>query len=177
MSAQIVKLVSQKSDGRAKSVVLTENGRVCLGCKEAKAWGEFSKDAHGLNQKSARCVDCRNEKGRQVYKENPAVRRSGIKNRSDKLKRLYGITYADAVHALDAQFGRCANEPCGKEINLEVKGSHGSRAFIDHDHKTGKFRGMLCVACNTLLGKLENNENIYLGLLRYAAKHKRNKEI
>jgi len=29
---------------------------------------------------------------------------------------------------------------------------------IDHNHVTGKVRGLLCVSCNTTLGRLENND-------------------
>lgn len=171
MSA-VLKLVSDRKniDGRQK-VVLTDNGRVCLRCDEGKSWDKFHKDVHGYNQKTATCIDCRNEKGREVYKENPAVRRSGMKNRPDKLKRLYGVTYTEIEQVLVKQNFKCANRACGKHINLEVSGTKKNRAVIDHDHATGKFRALLCIPCNSALGLIETKEDVLLGLMEYKTKH------
>ncbi len=156
-----------------KNVILTENGRVCNKCEKTKSWDEFSKDMRGYNQKNSICRECRNNAFRNEYKDNPAVRRlGGIKIRQDKLKRVYGITYADVVRTFDKQLGRCANRACGKEISLEVKGTSLNRAVIDHCHKTGKFRALLCSPCNTALGVLESKENIVLGLMDYISKYK-----
>ncbi len=168
MSAEIIKI------DKRKTVVLTENGRTCLKCGEEKSWDKFAKDAHGFNQKTATCSDCKNAKFRKIYKENPNVRRSGIKNRPDKLKRLYGVTYEQVIHMLDAQHGLCANRGCGKEISLEVKGPVKNRAVIDHNHTTGKVRELLCVHCNSALGLIETKQNMMLGLAEYLQKHKNN---
>ncbi len=158
-------------DGRKKQVV-TETGRVCVDCNQEKVWDEFSKDIRGLNQKTANCKSCRNVKARAVYQENPAVRRSGMKNRPDKLMRLYGVTYAQVVLMLHRQHGRCDNRACGKEISLDVKGPVKNRAVIDHCHTTGKVRALLCTPCNTILGTVETKWNTILGLIDYAAKFK-----
>ena len=161
--------------------------RTCKKCGEVKAIGEFPTKAGYFIHK---CIDCnrayRREQNKRLmadpkYQEkrslqkknhwakNPDKRR-GIKDRPDKLKRLYGITYADVVHALDAQHGRCANRACGREISLEVMGAKGNRAVIDHNHKTGKFRALLCSPCNVKLGVIESDENIFLGLMEYETK-------
>lgn len=166
----VPKEVFPKKDGRSPDLV--EGGCICLSCGEGKVWDHFHKDVNGFNKKTATCITCRNVKGRQVYKDNPIVRRSGIKNRPDRLKRLYGVTYEQIVRVLDEQHGLCANRGCGKEISLEIKGSHADRAVIDHDHKTGKFRAMLCSPCNVILGMLETRENTVLGLYDYLNKHK-----
>jgi len=42
-----------------------------------------------------------------------------------------------------------------------------NRVVIDHDHATGKFRGLLCNGCNTMLGMAQEDENI----LRAAASY------
>ena len=153
-----------------RGVVLCDGGRVCLKCDEPKAWDQFAKDIHGYNKKTATCIPCRNAKGREVYMSNPAVCRSGMASRPDKLMKQYGITYADVVRTFDAQHGRCANRACGKEISLEVKQGH-NRAMIDHNHKTGKFRALLCCACNFSLGYIEKQGNILLGLQEYLTKY------
>lgn len=165
--------IAPKTKYSRSDVKLIAGGRVCLKCEQGKSWGEFAKDVHGYNQKTATCKPCRNEKGRSVYKENPVVRRSGIKNRPDKLKRLYGITYEDVVRVFDKQFGKCANIGCGKDISLSAPNGK-NRAVIDHCHTTGKFRALLCTKCNLDLGMLENNENRFLGLVEYLQKHKNN---
>jgi len=63
------------------------------------------------------------------------------------LKWRYGM----APHAYDrmlaSQGGACAI--CGR---LES----GKRLAVDHDHVTGKVRGLLCNNCNICLGGLEN---------------------
>ena len=155
-----------------KTVVLTADGRVCIKCEQGKPWSEFAKDVHGYNQKTANCLDCRNAKSRQVYKDNPNVKRGEIKNRPDRLMRLYGVTWEQVVQTLANQFGRCANHGCSKEISLDVKGVQKNRAVIDHCHTTGKFRAVLCVDCNCLLGQLETKGAKVLGLMDYINKHR-----
>ena len=56
----------------------------------------------------------------------------------------YGLTVA-GFHALAArQKGRCAG--CNRQLE------EGRRTHVDHDHSTGKVRGLLCNGCNTALG-------------------------
>jgi hypothetical protein len=95
---------------------------------------------------------------RQHYYAAPAEQRK-IKNRENMLKAKFGITaeFYDAL--LVAQRGVCAI--CGKP-ETEV-GNHGEvrPLAVDHDHKTGKVRGLLCNKCNPMLG-MANDEEIIL---------------
>ena len=64
---------------------------------------------------------------------------SHSKTRARRLMTLYGITLAQYASMLKRQGGRCAI--CGrppKRRNLDV----------DHDHATGRVRGLLCFNCN-----------------------------
>lgn len=76
------------------------------------------------------------------------------------LKYKYDITLENYKKMFEEQGGVCAI--CGK-TQTEFK-----RAFdIDHDHETGKVRGLLCNSCNTALGttKAENlneQQKLYL---------------
>ena len=82
-------------------------------------------------------------------------------NRAHKYKNKYGITIEDYDRMLEDQGGRCAicrtNDP----------GGSGSRFAVDHDHKTGKVRGLLCTNCNTGIGLLQDDVLILEQAIRY----------
>jgi len=45
------------------------------------------------------------------------------------------------------------------------------RLHVDHDHETGAIRGLLCVFCNTTVGRVEDQEH-YQRILAYLQHHK-----
>lgn len=69
--------------------------------------------------------------------------------------RKYGWTVEEYQQMLESQGGVCAI--CGKTQTRIKKSGEVFQLAIDHDHKTGKVRGLLCDICNQLLGKIENN--------------------
>lgn len=88
-----------------------------------------------------------------------------VKNPSKSVKRKwnlsarYGITPEQWDEMLTKQGGACVicREP-------------PKRPVVDHDHKTGKVRGILCHRCNVILHGIENHDYRsramrYLGLL------------
>lgn len=64
-----------------------------------------------------------------------------------RLRRLYGITGEEYVVLFRAQHSRCY--VCQKQ-----KTQHLS---VDHDHKTGLVRGLLCSHCNYVMGWLHDD--------------------
>lgn len=96
--------------------------------------------------------------------------------RDINLRRKYGITEKDYEKLLAKQNGKCAI--CGftpyDRAKFEGKlGKQGSlpinyrNLHVDHCHKTGKVRGLLCWSCNVGLGKFFDNPNT----LKEAAKY------
>lgn len=79
-------------------------------------------------------------------------------SRKSKLKTKYGLTPEEAVLLLESQGGRCA-------ICLKLLKWPSKNAQIDHDHRTGKVRGILCMRCNRSIGAFEDSPR----LLRFAA--------
>lgn len=77
--------------------------------------------------------------------------------RARQYKIRYGITIADYDSMLAAQGGCCAicklTTP-SKRKKLGERYYHSAFA-VDHDHTTGKVRGLLCAGCNVALGKIE----------------------
>lgn len=75
------------------------------------------------------------------------------------LKMEYGLSLEQYDEIFEQQNGVCAI--CGG-IN-----SDGRRLFVDHNHKTNKVRGLLCINCNRKLGIVEDTgfvcaANLYL---------------
>lgn len=70
------------------------------------------------------------------------------------LKRTYGITVDDYRKLLEQQDHRCAI--CGG-IGFLMAKTHKALLLVDHDHKTGEVRGLLCHNCNRALGLLHDN--------------------
>lgn len=75
-------------------------------------------------------------------------RKDGRKN--SILKSKYGITLNDYKKLFKQQKGKCL--VCGKKSNKTL--------HVDHNHKTGKVRGLLCFRCNYGIGYF--HENIYI---------------
>ena len=97
-------------------------------------------------------------KGRAYHKAWKASERGKLSNLESKFRCLYGITLVEYDQMIADQGGGCkiCMEPPGKK-----------RLAVDHDHKTGRVRGLLCLGCNTALGNVKDNPV----LLRRLADH------
>lgn len=71
---------------------------------------------------------------------------------------VYGLSPEDHAALINLQEGRCAI--CGKFP--DTRG-----LFVDHDHTTGKVRGLLCVKCNTGLGMFMDSIDNLTGAISY----------
>lgn len=94
------------------------------------------------------CLDCKKNKPLDEFKKRKVRYRSHTCNRCAMLRRMYGINDADYDTLFEAQGGKCAI--CGSADS----GRKGQPLFVDHDHSTGKVRGLLCWPCNRGLGFL-----------------------
>jgi hypothetical protein len=77
--------------------------------------------------------------------------------RASFLRTQYGMTESDYEQMYREQEGLCA---------ICKNPRRRRRLFVDHDHQTGRVRGLLCPTCNGGLGKLGDSEE---GLLRALA--------
>lgn len=62
----------------------------------------------------------------------------------------------------------------GNEVTGSTNNKHLSKTYnlvMDHDHKTGKFRGMLCNLCNRGLGNFKDNIDVLEKAIEYLKKN------
>ena len=78
--------------------------------------------------------------------------------------RVKGVDPVEAERVRAAHDGKC--ECCGTDKPKEA------RWCVDHDHKTGKVRGVLCSKCNTAIGKLGDTLEGVERAAEYLRKHK-----
>jgi hypothetical protein len=77
----------------------------------------------------------------------------------------YGLSGEDYNKIYNNQSGRCLG--CGRHRS-EFK----NNLCVDHDHKTGKIRGLLCDDCNLSLGRLQDSVETLRKLIEYLIKNK-----
>lgn len=98
------------------------------------------------------------QKGRMaIYREN-----NKEKIKSKRLLKNYGLTLVQMEEMIKAQGDKCF-------ICLLVK-----PLVVDHNHKTGKVRNLLCKECNAGIGLLKDSEEILTNALNYIKTHNLN---
>ena len=82
-----------------------------------------------------------------------------MSSRSSYLRRTYGITEDQYNAMVEDQAGACY---------LCKKKSRRVRLSVDHDHRTGTVRALLCTRCNEGLGRFEYSDDLLTRLMAYA---------
>lgn len=100
---------------------------------------------------------------RKWLKENPE--KSRLHRRRGNLKKL-GATIEQYETLWTEQGGKCANAACSFESPL-VMTDYRQGLQVDHDHKTGAIRNLLCPRCNTSLGHVDDSAALLRGLADY----------
>jgi Recombination endonuclease VII len=100
-------------------------------------WNDYNKNNR---ERIASLRQARKSAKPQIYKH---------KERAYTLKALYGMTVEAWDRMFYAQDQRCA---------ICRIGEHGGRGWAtDHNHETGKVRGILCHKCNLALGHADDS--------------------
>lgn len=92
------------------------------------------------------------------YQRRYQAKRSPEERRATWVKSKYRLTDEQYQEILEHD-GRC--DACGDALD------EGHRTHIDHDHKTGRFRGILCGHCNQAAGYVRDNPEKAERLARY----------
>lgn len=137
--------------------------KICPKCKKKLSVSKFNK-SNRRDGYQTYCRECHNAMQRAKYSSSPEEKvkrqiRAGrrkdknpLVTRDAELKRLYGINLEQYIDMFRAQGGVCAicKEECKTKKSLSV----------DHDHNTGKVRGLLCNRCNRALGMFSDSPEL-----------------
>lgn len=118
----------------------------CPKCGGTKFYNDRAK-------KKRRCAECQKERMRKIYATDEYKRKHRIADR--KRKRRCSETFYNTL--LGNQNGRCAI--CGDYKGYKLR--------MDHCHKTGKLRKLLCDNCNWGLGNFKDDVSILQEAIKY----------
>ena len=134
----------------------------CTKCSEYKDFNKFDKRKASKDGLTSQCTVCLRVKAMKVRKDNPeSTRANNLKNRFDMTIEQYNIIFLK-------QKGKC--RICNNaETMVDQKGTI-KWLSCDHNHNTGKVRGLLCNACNTGIGKMGDSIKVLESAIKYLKK-------
>ncbi len=148
-----------------------EGMKRCTHCKEVLPQEQFHKDKGFHDNLARRCKKCQGEMHEAWRLKNLGKaaehQRNWRKNNRDRSndhgrKYNYGIALGTYDRMLAMQNGKCA-------ICDATEGGGRGAFHVDHDHSSGKVRGLLCEACNLGLGKFKDRAELLLSAIKYLA--------
>lgn len=130
----------QAAKGRTvrEKIPVPRGSKRCPQCEEVKPHDQWEQNKSSSDGWASYCRSCRAERNRESY-----------------FRRKYGLTEAERDALRAETKGLCP-------ICLAAPAVH-----VDHDHETGKVRGVLCFSCNAALGQFKDRPDV----LRRAAEY------
>jgi hypothetical protein len=128
---------------------------VCCEEKEDTAFNKCSKSKDGLQHY---CRVCSNRKRKEWDLEDPE------RTKGKYLRESYGLSFTQYTKMLEDQDNKCAI--CGEEETRFLK-----KLVVDHCHKTGEVRQLLCNMCNHGVGNFKDNPELMLKAIEYLKQH------
>ena len=167
--------------------------KCCNKCDSIKELDDFPKHPHGRLGVTNICKSCTNL-SKRLHKRKPNVirrtkeynarnkekrrlyyriwnhtlngkRSRKFTNRKSKLKRTHKITPEKFIEMRKDQNNSCA-------ICCRIFPTNTRYIHIDHSHKTGKIRSLLCSYCNPGLGHFREDTNLLMKAIKYLELHK-----
>jgi Recombination endonuclease VII len=134
----------------------------CKRCGEVKPIESFSCHSSTKDGRKQDCRECHSK-----YHREQRLRNHRDVYRVYELKRKYGMSLEEFNAMFASQDGKCAI--CGK---TDFKGNiRWKNLCVDHDHQTGKNRGLLCHRCNASIGYFEDDPGLLMKAIEYLRRH------
>ena len=134
--------------------------KTCAKCGETKDATMFGRNKARRDGLQTYCKPCQvSSVVTSQHRNGDSLKRARSTERGYHLRSRYGITEGEYTTMLEGQGGGC--KICGSACET------GRRLAVDHCHKSGKVRGLLCASCNIGLGKFKDSPELLASALKY----------
>ena len=145
----------------------------CKICKKIKSETLFYVCKTNKSGRQGECKKCWKRRVLKYHYENVKPNKEITQKRA--LAYKHGITVKQYDDMYSEQNGVCAI--CGKEETTKFKGITVQRLSVDHCHKTGIIRGLLCRKCNTAIAIFDDDIDIFASAISYLINSKIRKAV
>lgn len=154
---------SEYEKKRIRHLPAQTGSKCCKSCGETKDITSFHGNSRCADGRSIYCKACTSETAKAFHAKCQAAG----KTYDYHLRTTVGITLEDRQRMKDEQGGVCA-------ICKGSSGRHGlseDGLVVDHNHRTGKVRGLLCHKCNIALGHVDDSAGRLEAMMSYLLKY------
>lgn len=139
--------------------------KICPKCSKVKNLNDFCNNRSSRDGKCCYCSECKKSKDMPYYVKNKG------KLELRRISRVYKLSEKEYYALLFSQNEVCAI--CKKpEVGKSNNGVEVKKLSIDHNHTTGKVRGLLCHKCNVTVGFIKESPELAIALANYLILHK-----
>lgn len=153
------------------AVALEQTVKRCRSCDQERPIGEFWRNSGAKDGLQSYCKTCSNNRRRSANERWTPEQRERHRQRVIKYRYGVGLDLVDALYerqeACCAICGKAGDRPFVKE----KRSTHKGVLCIDHDHKTGEVRGLLCTNCNVGLGRFSDDIPTMARAMAYIAQN------
>lgn len=141
--------------------IVKDGFKYCPECKQELSLNMFGLNVSNYDFVHGYCKECM----KQRYIKNKDI------HRAYAIQQNFNLSWEQYTNLFNEQDGKCAI--CNKDIYLAATDKNKT-AHVDHCHKTGKIRGLLCARCNHGLGVFEDDIEVLQGTINYLQESKSN---
>lgn len=159
-------------------VIAADAKKYCHQCDDWLPRCAFNKDRRSPDGRHFECGKCAKRRRDACEAANPEkYKQTKIEwrkanpgyDRDNHLRTKFKITSVDYARLLEQQNGVCA--VCERPETKKHRLGKVQLLSVDHDHKTGKVRGLVCADCNLALGHTDDSITRLKRLISYLKKH------
>ena len=147
-----------------RNEILIIQRKACSRCGLSKPVSDFYKSVRERDGLKYQCKECDKKASAVHYRTNSEYRKRSLqRSRTHGLKKRYGISEEQYNEMFNRQNGVCAI----------CKTNEGQKQLaVDHDHKTGIIRKLLCMNCNTAIGMFKDDPELLQAAISYLREHR-----